>query len=146
MVDIEKIMSLTTDEIKIASELYKFQKEAEEAERLIRETYHSFGIQEEKIEVGTSEYGKNTEYLTHSGIWQARYLNINCDIVCSEAEIFRVFAIEYFVKNKVLKCFEGINYTKEGDMARACKFFRAFIERTRNKYEEQKYQGKRVAT
>lgn len=134
MFDMEKIKNLTADEIIIVNGLVDAAREAKEAAKLIRDTY-SFGIGEERITIWKDQY--NAEYLTHEGVWQARYLHQTYDIKCSEDEIFKYFIAEYLIKNGFAKEVEGCYRTEEGEMKLVCGYFRDFLKVTRQKYEKE---------
>lgn len=135
MFDIEKIKSFTVDEIIIMNELLDVAKSAKEAAKLIRDTYQ-FPMGEDKIELWNDGY--NAEYITHSGVWQARYLNQQYDVSCSENSIFEYLKAEYLVSHGFCKEYEGCYATDEGEMARIAAYFRSFINKTRQLYERNK--------
>ena len=137
MYDMNKIMSLNADEILIINGLQDVAKEAKEAAELIRKTY-VFHIGEDIIEVRHDRDMNNFEYLTHDGVWQARYLHQSYDIKCSEDEIFKYFRAEYLVENGFAPELSGSYYTEEGEMKSICRYFRSFLNRTREIYENSK--------
>lgn len=127
MFDIEKIKSFTVDEIIIMNELLDIAKAAENSAKFIQNTYQ-FPIGVDKITVWSDEH--NAEYLTHDGIWQARYLHQEYDVDCSKDSIFNYFRAEYLVSNGFCKEYDGCYETKEGEMAKIAKYFRSFVGRT----------------
>lgn len=127
MFDVEKIKSFTVDEIIIMNELLDVAKEAKEAAKLICDTYQ-FPMREDKITVWSDEH--NAEYLTHNGVWQARYLHQQYDVDCSEDSIFKYFKAEYLVSNGFCKEYNGCYTTEEGDMAKIAGYFRVFVANT----------------
>lgn len=134
--DRRTIMSLTADEVRVASCLQKAADEAKEAAELVRKTYRCFGIGEEKIEIWHDSERNNFEYLTYTGVWQARYQNYACEVECSEDEIFKCFKAEYLLENGfVRECDIGFS-AEERELKRTCEYFRKFLENTRAKYEQ----------
>lgn len=127
----EKISNLTADEIIVAVELSEVAKEAKEIFELIRSTYKCFGIGQDIIEVWRDRDGYNHEYLTHDGIWQARYLHQTYDIRCSPDCIYEYFRAEYLVENGFVPEYEGNQPTEAGEKKLICRYFRSFIEKTR---------------
>lgn len=128
MFDLEKIMSLTADEILIINGLQSVAAEAKEHARLITETYHCFGIGEDKIEVWSDSY--NAEYLTHGGLWQARYLHQSYDVKVDEDTIFDYYRAEWLVKNGYAAEYENNHVTEIGKKSIICQYFKTFVYRT----------------
>lgn len=129
MFDIEKIKSFTVDEVIIMNELLDVAKEAKEFAKLIRDTYQ-FPIGEDTITVWSDSH--NAEYLTHNGVWQARYLHQSYDVECSEDSIFKYLRAEYLVAHGFCKKFKGCYITEEGEIADITRYFRSFVVRTVN--------------
>lgn len=127
MFDIEKIASLTVDEVIIMNELLDVAREAKAFAKLIRDTYQ-FPMGEDKITVWSDAY--NAEYLTHNGVWQARYLHQEYDVDCSEDSIFKYLRAEYLVSHGFSKEYEGCYTTEEGKMAEIARYFRVFVANT----------------
>ena len=128
MIDWEKIKDITPDEVIIINELQKLAAEAKEAAKLIRATYRCFGIGEEKITVWKDYH--NTEYLTYTGVWQARYLHQTYDVECSAEGIFEYFKAEFladYFKD------EGVEDYEIAEKASICKYFRKFLRDTQEK-------------
>lgn len=128
MFDMEKIMSLTVDEVLIINGLLSVAKEAKEHAKLIADTYHCFGIGEDKIEIWSDSH--NEEYLTHDGIWQARYLHQEYDVSVNENTIFNFYRSEWLVENGYAKEYENDRITVDGERAKICRYFRAFVNKT----------------
>jgi len=128
--DISRIMQLTPEEVSAVVQLQKLANEANEVAQLIKETYRCFGISEEQIEVWQDRDGYNHEYLTHNGIWQARYLHQTYDVSCTPEGIFDCFKAEYFKQMGV--CNLSLQ-TRE--LAEAAEYFRSFINKTRRMAE-----------
>lgn len=130
MFDMEKIKKLTADEIIIVNGLVDVAKEAKEAAKLIPCVY-TFPMNKSKIRIWGDEC--NEEYITHDGVWQARYLHQKYDVKCTEDEIFDYFKAEYLVSNGFAnECSDNGCYTTEGEKAHICRYFRAFLERTKD--------------
>lgn len=129
MFDVEKIKSFTVDEVIIMNELLDVAKEAKEFAKLIRDTYQ-FPMGEDKITVWSD--GHNAEYLTHNGVWQARYLHQSYDVECSEDSIFKYLRAEYLVSHGFCKEFEDGSRTEDDRMAFISRYFRSFVVRTVN--------------
>ena len=108
------LKSLKSDDLRRIEVYQKFLKEAEEAVKLVIEKY-KFSIFEEKITLWND--GNNAEYLTHNGVWQARYLHQTYDINITVDEVFDVFKEEYELKNN----------GRVNNKAESASYFRAFI-------------------
>jgi len=128
--DIGRIMQLTPEEVFAVVKLQELATEANEAAKLIKETYRCFGIGEEEIEVYEDRDGYNHEYLTHSGLWKARYLHQTYDVYCTPEGIFECFKAEYFTQMGVCNLSHQTR-----DLAEAARYFRSFINKTRAKAE-----------
>jgi len=124
--DISRINALTPDEVLAVIKLQDLAVEAKEAEEVISATYCCFGIGEEKVEIWQDRDGYNFEYLTHDGVWQARYLHQQYDVFCSADGIFECLKAEYFTQMGVGNLPREIR-----EMADACRYFRAFVKRTK---------------
>ena len=131
------IMELTVDQILLLNGLTEVAKEAKEAAELIQKAYsHAFGIGEDKIEVWKDRDANNFEYLTHDGIWQARYLHQSYDVKCTSDEIFVYLRAEYMIKHGFAKEYtDSYCITKEGELAEIVRYFRAFISKVREKVD-----------
>lgn len=127
MFDYSIIKTLTPKDVLILNELYTLAKQAEEAEKQIKAKY-LFRVGEDKIEVWHCDY--NTEYLTHDGIWQARYLHQSYDVECTAETIFEYMKANYMVKQGYAEEYSVNNYTEEGEKALIFRYFNNFIERT----------------
>ena len=127
MFDRELIRKLSPDDVLIIMDLLPLAKWAKEAEKKIKEKY-TFKIGEEKIMVWSD--GPNCEYLTHEGVWQARYLHQSYDMVCSAEEIFKYAKASYLIENgyeeELTKNGED---TAEGGMAQVFRYFKSFLKR-----------------
>ncbi len=127
------IMEMTVDQILLINELAEVAKEAKEAAEAINRAYaHAFGIGEDRIEVWSDS--NNFEYLTHDGVWQARYLHQTYDVKCTADEIFKYFRAEYMVKHGFAKEYEnsgfgGCYLTEEGKLMEVVRYLRSFINK-----------------
>ena len=131
MFDVNKIMSLNADEILIANGLREVAEEAKADSELIYKTYHCFGIGEERIEVWRDKDANNFEYLTHDGVWEARYLHQKYDVKVDKDTIFDYYKAEWLIKNGYALEMEGNRYTEDGKKKQICECFRAFVSRAR---------------
>lgn len=120
--DMKKIMELTPDEVMAVAKLQELAKQAKEEAELIYNTYNNFRIGEAKIQVWTD--GTNYEYLTYTGIWEARYLHQSYDVVCTPEGIFDILKAKYFAS------FEDDILDEK---AQSASYFEAFISRTKDK-------------
>ena len=129
MFDMEKILNLNADEILIVNGLQSVAEEAKEHAALIRKTYHNFGIGEDVIEVWHDRDRYNFEYLTHAGVWQARYLHQTYDVRVDADSIFDYYRAEWLVKNGYVNEHENGRMTKYGEKKQICGYFRSFVRR-----------------
>ena len=129
MFDMEKIMGMTADEILIANGLQKVAEEAKEHAKKISDAYHCFGIGEDLIEVWRDREGYNYEYLTHDGVWQARYLNQTYDVKVDADTIFDYYRAEWLIENGYVKESEGCYLTEYGLKKEVCRYIRSFVNR-----------------
>lgn len=129
MFDMEKITSLNADEILIVNGLKDVAAEAKEHAELIAKAYHSFGIGEDKIEVWHDKDWNNFEYLTHDGVWQARYLYQTYDVKVDADSIFELYRAEWLVENGYAEEYEDSNFTEYSEKKLICGYFRSFVKR-----------------
>lgn len=127
MFDFESILKLGTKETIILKDLYPLAKKAIEAEKLIKETY-LFPIGQNSIEIWHDEH--NAEYITHDGIWQARYLHQSYNVECTAESIFDYMKAAYLIKNKYVPKFVEGKQTDEGIKAEIFNYFSAFLKKT----------------
>ena len=130
MFDMDKIQNLNADEILIVNGLQSVAEEAKKHAELIYKVYHNFGIGEDKIEVWHDRDHNNFEYLTHSGVWQARYLHQTYDVGVDADSIFDYYRAEWLVNNGYAKECEGCYLTEYGQKKEICGYFRSFVRRT----------------
>ena len=132
MFNMDKIMSLNADEILIANGLQAVAAEAKEHSELIHNAYHCFGIGEDKIEVWHDRDFNNFEYLTHNGVWQARYLHQSYDVSVDADTIFDYYRAEWLVENGYVAESENGYYTEYCIKKHICGYFRSFVRRIPN--------------
>ena len=134
---LENILALSVNEIIILNDLADVAKKAKKDAEIIRKAYaNSFGIGEDKIEVWRDRDCNNYEYLTHSGVWQARYLHQSYDVRCTEDEIFRYYRAEYLIENGFEKETNGNCYTEAGELKFIVRYFHSFVRLAQKKLEE----------
>ena len=114
--DIHSLESLTADEIKTILALDKLRREAM-ADAILIKSAISFSIGEERQELWNDR--NNAEYITHSGVWQARYLHQSYDVECSTEGIFKAYKEDYFSKGGCT----------------AAEYFRVFVAKLRKEQE-----------
>lgn len=127
MFDMNKIMGLNADEILIINGLESVAKEAKEHVALVHKTYNCFGIGKDTIELWHDSY--NAEYLTHDGIWQARYLHQQYDVKVDVDTVFNYYRAEWLVNNGYVNEYDGCYLTDYGKMKLVCSHFRSFVRR-----------------
>ena len=135
MFDLEKIMELTADELLIANGLQEVAREAKQHVTLIHKAYeHAFGIGERKILIWNDEC--NAEYITHEGVWQARYLHQKYDVKVDLSTIFDFYRAEWLIKEGyVAEGFEDGGLTAYGKKKQICNYFRAFVKRLDDSFQ-----------
>ena len=132
MFELNKILSLTAEEIIIVNALDKVAEEARADAKKIAEAYH-FSIGQEEIEVYHDRDCNNFEYLTHSGIWKARYLHQSYDVKVDFESIYELYRAEWLIENGYAK--ETVNgfLTEFGKKKEACSYFREFVRKIPDK-------------
>ena len=133
----EEIMNLSVDQIILLNELVLVAKEAKEVSQMIHQAYkNAFDIGEDKVKVWSDDC--NAEYLTHEGVWQARYLYQTYDIKCSPDEIYPYFRAEYLIQNGYAEEYTSNGaITEEGRLKQIAGYFRSFVRRAQEKPEAQ---------
>lgn len=132
MFDYASISTITTDDILILKGLLPLAEEARKAEKMIRDTY-CFHIEEDRIELWADEY--NHEYLTHDGVWQARYLHQTYDVECTADSIFEYMKADYLIENGFAEKLSNDNrLTDVGKKAMIYGYFRNFLKATKRIY------------
>lgn len=91
-----RIYELTAEELEIALKLNELRKEAERIVEKIRLGYRCFGVMQDKIKLWDDNC--NAEYLTHSGVWQARYLHEAYDVECNVDRVYELLKNEYLIR------------------------------------------------
>ena len=117
-ITMELLKSLKSEDLRRIEVYQKLLKEAEEAVNLVIGKY-KFSILQEKIILWND--GNNAEYLTHNGVWQARYLHQTYDINITVDGIFDVFKEEYEHRLK--------NNGRVNNKAESASYFRLFISK-----------------
>lgn len=127
MFNLEKIMKLNADEILIVNALQEVSKEAKQHVELIHNSYRCFGIGEDKIEVYRD--GNNVEYLTHDGIWNARYMHQEYNVAVDEDTIFDYYRAKWLAENGYANddSFSSRDCQKK---KKVCEYFCSFVNRT----------------
>ena len=130
MITYEAIKSLEGMNDKTFKELRELAKEAEDIEKLIKETW-KFKRGETIIKVlESSKSDKIEEDLTIGGLWMRGKDNFyDICISCIAAEIFKYLLAEFMVNNK-LPCVDG----RTSEMAETCEHFKEFLRRTEQKH------------
>lgn len=129
-IDIEKLTSLTADEIQIAIGLNEVAKEAEKHANIILKAYRCFGIGENRIEVWHDEID-NSEYLTHNGIWEGKHLGQLFKVKVSKNDIFKIYASKWLINNGYIKPSDDF-FAEHADRKLTASYFRDFVSRIEN--------------
>ena len=119
--NMDKIMSLSLNEVCAVMKLMELAKEAEEVYRLIRESYNKIDIGEQEVIV--CEEPSNYEYLSNDLVWHAWHREELLTVTCTPDVIFELFKAEYFADTRRVIS----DYYKK--KARICKKFRSFVKR-----------------
>ena len=136
MLDMDNILKLTVEEIIVINGLEEVAREAKEDSEIIHKAYNNtFGIGVEKVEVWSD--GNNYEYLTHEGIWQARYIHQSYDVKVEANFIFDYYKSEWLIANGYVEEYDGNYLTDHGNKKQICMYFRAFVQRVKEKAQEQ---------
>lgn len=130
-IEVGTIMEMSVDAILLLNGLVDVAREAKEAAELIHEAYkNGFGIGEDKIEVWCDRDGYNHEYLTHAGVWQARYLHQTYDVECTADAIFEHYRAEYLINHNFTREYtDGCCQSKAGEQKLIASYFRSFVSR-----------------
>lgn len=131
MFDLNKIFSLSPDEIIITNEIQPLAEESKRISQLIHDSY-VFRIGENQIKVWEDKDGYNAEYLTHDGIWQARYLHQTYDVLCTPEEIYKLLVADYLVENGYVDRFDRSNIDIN-EKSVIFRYFRKFVILTEDK-------------
>ena len=115
-ITIDLLKSMTADDLKRIEVYRELLKKAESAVESVIGAY-KFDIFQEKITIRND--GNNAEYLTHDGIWQARYLHQRYDVKITVESVFDIFKEEY---EHNLKRDGRVN-----DKASSASYFRYFV-------------------
>lgn len=126
MISYEALKNLTDEDIAELEELRAIAAEAEEAEKLIKETWHSRVIWEDD-ENGITETLSNGEKWTIQVAGKGYYT-----LLCDASTIFDYLYAEY-VHNEKRPC--ALKDRKVSRMAEICDYFRKFLKRTREEHD-----------
>ena len=132
-VDFKKLQSLTPDEMIIAGVLARAAKEAEEAKKLIYETY-TFRIGENEKFVWKNGHD-NYEKITHDGRWIGHYnrngeYTINCRT--ESKDIYSFFYAQILLEEGYVTANDiASGKTTYAEMRAIVTYFKAFLDRTK---------------
>lgn len=126
MFNYETIQNLSPDDVIIINDLVVLAEKAKEIEQKIRENF-TFKMGEDKIELWHDEY--NHEYLTHDGVWQARYLHQTYDVKCTAEEIFEYMKAEYLIDKGFVPEIKESRFTAEGAKRQIYRYFSSFVNK-----------------
>lgn len=122
-ITIELLKSMSAEDVRRIEIYRELLNEAEEAVKTIIATY-KFNIFQDKIVIWND--GNNAEYLTHNGIWQARYINQSYDVNITVQDVFEIFKEAY----------EHKNISKVNLKAQSAGYFRSFVNRCKRQQSE----------
>ena len=137
-VDFKKIQSLTPDEIIIAGVLAKAAKEAEEAKKIIYDTY-VFKMGENEKFVWQNGHD-NYEMVTHDGRWIGHYnrngeYTINCRK--ESKDIYSFFYAQILLEEGYVTADDiASGETTYAEMRAIAAYFRAFVDRCRKQKDK----------
>lgn len=136
MIDVKKILELTSDERNVLKELIKLYDEAEEVVKLISLTW-KFEMKANEIDLtSTVRMLGFKNRLTHDGRWIVTVENEDREVSIDKETIYRLFEAEYLIKKELLsKDYEF--YGKFRDMAKLSEYFRRFLDTTVERAEEE---------
>ena len=126
------VLEMKVDEILMVNGLAEVAKEAKESAEIISKAYaKAFGIKEDKIVVWNDAY--NAEYLTHDGIWQARYVHQTYDVECTADGIFDYLKADYLIQNGYASPYmeDSCYLSPEGAKQEVVRYFRVFVNRAK---------------
>ena len=130
-VDFKKIQRLTPDEIIIAGVLAKAAKEAEEAKKIIYDTY-VFKMGENEKVVWQNGHD-NYEMVTHDGRWVGHYNgNGEYTVRCSEEsdDIYSFFSAQILAEERYVDAEDiASGKTTYAEMRTVATYFRTFLDR-----------------
>lgn len=131
-IEVKDILNMKAEAIVLLHDLADVAREATMHAQRIHQNYkNAFGIGEDRIEVWADREGNNHEYLTHSGVWQARYLNQEYDVPCTTDAIFTLYRSEYMLKaGFVTEEADRAAYLRARQDKLIAEYFRSFISRS----------------
>lgn len=134
MINYEDVIQMSPNDLIALGLLEPLAKKAKLYADIIQQTY-LFHANEDKIVI--FDDNNNREYFTHTGIWQARYLNQSYDVACDAATIFQHMAAHCLITNNLVPDRdEWRNYTPESQLSFVYRYFHKFIRDTVEKYNE----------
>lgn len=129
-ITIDFLESLTATDMERIEVYNCLLAEAKEAVSTICAAY-SFKIGEDKIVIWKDTH--NAEYLTHSGVWQARYFHQTYDLAVTVDSIFNAYKAEYEQRKHLTS---GVN-----NPANSAGYFRSFVQKARWKLKGAEHDG-----
>ena len=131
-IEVQDILNMKAEAIVLLHDLADVAREAAMHSVRIHQIYqNAFGIGEDRIEVWADREGNNHEYLTHSGVWQARYLNQEYDVPCTADAIFTLYRSEYMLKaGFVSEAVDRGAYHRARQDKLVAEYFRSFVSRS----------------
>lgn len=128
-VDIDKVKSLTPDELQLALALIDVAKDAREASELIIESYKFIAKEKNKVVYKDKDQGIEESY-NRDGIWTRIHQGKKYTVDCSIEGIYDIFCAEYLIENKIANSLENDLPTEYEDKAKTAFYFREFVNRT----------------
>lgn len=126
MIDFDKIDALTCEEVIFVASLKEVAHAAKIATEVIGETYLS-GAYEATKKIEVFRYGEDVQYLTNTGIWQARYKEWSYDVECTEKGIFEFYKKAFMIHSGLAK---DMPIAEKMNITSAREEFRYFVQRT----------------
>lgn len=122
----ELLESLTCQDIEQILVYRNLLEKAKRDVEAIKEAYR-FRIGEDKVTVWKDEH--NAEYITHGGVWQARYLHQTYDLPVTVDAVFDAYKAEYEKKKHP----GGL----VNNLADSARYFRSFAQKARKMLESE---------
>lgn len=130
-ITLDLIRSLKDQDVARILDYMKLLTEATEAVEVVSKAY-KFNMRQEKVTVYRD--ASNAEYLTHEGVWQARYLHQQYDVCVTVEGVFEVYKAKY---ERDLERHDTIKVTDK-NTAESADYFRSFVNRCRLKVNANK--------
>lgn len=125
MVDVEKILGLTTDERNVLRELIKLEDEAKSTVSLISSRWQ-FGLRVNEIDLTNFSMLGYKNRLTHDGRWILTIKGKDIVVEIDEREIYQLFEAEYLVKNNLVIKYQEA-YAQLSTKSELCAHFRYLL-------------------